>query len=401
MRRNSVQTADLESDILKRIRVRSGISRVKLARDLGLSPSTVGVYVERLMAEGFLTESAKASRDNGRPPKLLHLNAAGGEFIGVDFEARNILAVAVDFADRPLRHAHKEIAEGDSVNVIVKKIQQAIVEVSPKNPSSLLAIGIGVPGLVDAANGIAVDYRFIPHWQNVPLAERMRKRFPVPVFLENTMRAMALAELWFGQGRDCTDFLCVCIRSGLGAGMVSHGGLHRGGHNTAGELGRWRLPVGPGTASPYFTGQSEDGLEVQDVASARAIQKALQKALTLNKNTVLRGLAHPPTLDDIFRAAQQKDPLTLEIVGHAASELGSALGNLTLAVDPLKIILAGQLTPLGETFLGPLRQAVARTLRPSGLRPPEIVNSTLGEYIGALGAAALALHEWKPNRAEQ
>ena len=385
--------------MLKRIRVCNGISRVDLARDLGLAPSTAGIYVERLMAEGFLTESAKTVRETGRPPKLLHLNPTGGEFIGVDFEARNIMAVAVDFADRPLRHSHKAIEEGDSVNRIVAKIQQAVIDVLPGNPSSLLAIGIGVPGIVDSVNGIAIDYKFIPSWRNVRLAERLGRRFRVPVFLENTMRAMALAELWFGQGRGCGDFVCVCIRSGLGAGMVSNGRLNWGAHHSAGELGRWRCPSISAATAPYFYSGQQGGPELQDIASARSIQKALQKAIVMGKASILRSLAYPPTLEDVLQAAQQKDALTLEVVGQAANELGSALGNLALVVDPSKIILAGQLTPLGETFLNPVREAVTRTLRPSGLRFPEIVNSTMGEYIGALGAAALALHEWKPGRA--
>ena len=114
-----------------------------------------------------------------------------------------------------------------------------MIEVLPRAPTRLLAIGIGVPGIVDPRKGIAVRYEYIPHWRNVPLVARLGRRFRVPVFLENTMRAMALAELSFGQGRACGDFACICIRSGIGAGIVSNGRLHWGGRYSAGELGRW------------------------------------------------------------------------------------------------------------------------------------------------------------------
>jgi glucokinase len=71
---------------------------------------------------------------------------------------------------------------------------------------------------------------------------------------------------------------------------------------------------------------------------------------------------------------------------------------LLLSFDPKKIILAGPLTLLGENLLQPLR-AVADSLTPAETRrQAEIVNSNMGEYIGALGAAALAVHEWKPAR---
>lgn len=390
MRRNSSQTADLESDILKRIRVSEGISRASLARELGLSGSTSGVYVGRLMEEGFLTEAiGKAARDGGRPAKLLHLNPNGGEFIGVDFEARNIMAVAVDFAERPVRRFHDTIAENDSVERIVAKIEQAILAVCPEDPRKLLSIGLGVPGVVDPAKGISVRYEYLPHWKDVPLSRMIGDRFRVPVFLENTMRAMALAELWFGHGRGCDNFVCVCIRSGMGAGIVSNGRLHRGQRNLAGELGHCRVAAG----AP--AGQL--GLGLQDVVSARSIQLALQRAIASGKATRLSGTGLP-SLDEIVAASRAKDPLTLQVIEQAAAALGAGLAPAVLMLDPQKVVLAGQLTPLGDTFLDPVRQAVAAEMAPSGLEPPPIMNSTIGEFLGAVGAAALALHEWKPAR---
>src|SRR2546423_13439196 len=78
-------TANLEAELLRRVRAQTGLSRVELARQLHLAPSTAGAYVDRLVAEGFLFEQQKIERDLGRPPTLLSLNPAGGRFIGVDF----------------------------------------------------------------------------------------------------------------------------------------------------------------------------------------------------------------------------------------------------------------------------------------------------------------------------
>src|SRR2546421_12996255 len=89
--------ANLEAELLRRVRANEGLSRVELARELHLAPSTVGAYVDRLISEGFLSERQKAERDFGRPPTLLGLNPGGGRFIGVDFEAQNIMANVVDF----------------------------------------------------------------------------------------------------------------------------------------------------------------------------------------------------------------------------------------------------------------------------------------------------------------
>ena len=388
------------SDILKRVRACGGISRVELARDLGLAPSTAGIYVERLLAEGFLLETEETTGDAGRPPRILRTNPEGGEFIGVDFEARNIMAVAVDFSDRTQRNAHERIEAGSSVEQVIGKIGEAIEEVLPTSGSRILAIGVGVPGIVDSERGVAMHYKLIPKWDNVALAQNLTERFGVPVFLENNARSMALAELWFGQGKGHDDFLCVGIRSGIGVGLVLNGRLYRGAHHGAGELGKWRCPPVSAAAAPWFAPMAgeggPDGPELEEIASVRALQQALENAMVQGKRTVLSGRKPPLSVTDIVNACQQRDALTVRVTGEAAGALGWAIGQLSIAVDPAKIVLAGPLTALGEMFLQPLRARVDRVLRSSGTRSPEIINSTMGEFSGALGAAALALHEWKP-----
>jgi N-acetylglucosamine repressor len=86
------------------------------------------------------------------------------------------------------------------------------------------------------------------------------------------------------------------------------------------------------------------------------------------------------------------------VINEAARCLGWAISQLLLTLDPRKIVLAGPLTMLGENFLQPVR-TMADSLTPAeNSRTADIVNSTMGEFIGALGAAALAVHEWKPAR---
>ena len=392
------QMASVESEILKKVRAHPGISRVELARKLQIAPSTVGNYTSRLITEGFIIEDPeKADFEMGRPPTALRLNPDGGQFIGVDFEARNIMAMAVDFSDRPLKQAHKSIEQSDSVQAVIEKIEQAIAEVLPDNQGRLLAIGIGVPGLVNPVKGIAVRYKYISDWQNVALAAPLAKRFGVPVYLENNARSMALAELWFGQGRGLKDWLCIGIRSGIGAGIVAGGQLQRGANHRAGEIGRWVCPKLPKAAASFASVSSQTNkLELQEVASVRAIIGALERAKQAGKKTLLSARKEPLTFEDVLDAARQRDHLTLQIIEVAAGALGWAVGELTFALNPSHVILAGPLTLLGEIMLLPLRECAQEVLQESGADVPAIVNSTMGEYSGALGAAALAVHEWKP-----
>jgi glucokinase len=395
------QTASIESEILKKVRAHPGISRVALARDLRISASTAGVYVGRLITEGFLFESEKAERESGRPPTTLRLNPEGGQFIGVDFEARNIMTMAVDFSDQPLKHVHTAIEKSNTAGDILKKIERSIAEVLSDNSRRLLAIGIGVPGLVDAANGIALQYKHIDKWRNVALTKPLARKFGVPVYLENCVRSMALAEMWFGQGRGERDFVCVGIRTGIGAGIVAGGQLQRGGASHAGEIGRWRIPWPESALARFFKGRDVDGAadaELEDVASVRAIVNALEKARTAREKTILSVQRGALTFADVVRAAQQRDTLTMQIIEASAQVLGRAVSQLIFALNPSKVILAGPLTLLGDSVLHPLRARVKAALRNYETDIPMILNSTMGEFNGALGAAALAVHQWKPAR---
>src|SRR5690606_29009567 len=109
--------------------------------------------------------------------------------------------------------------------------------------------GVGVPGIIDPVRGVGISYRYIDKWRNVEVRDRLAKRFSVPIFMEHSVRTMALAESWFGQGRGLKNFICVGIRSGIGVAMVLDGRLYRGEHFNAGMAGRWRCSINPEPAA--------------------------------------------------------------------------------------------------------------------------------------------------------
>ena len=261
--------AGQQADLLLRVRAQEGLSRVDLARSLNLAPSTVGIYVEHLVEEGFLYEGKAAERDFGRPPTILALNPQGGRFIGVDFEARSIMATAVDFSQRPLKQFHDTIAAAEPVENILRKIEHAIETVGGGDDRKVLAIGVGVPGVIDPAKGMALNYKHIKGWEKVPLVNRLTERFGVPVFVENNIRTMALAELWCGQGRRLRNFICLGMRSGLGAGIIIDGQVYRGADNRAGEIGDWPCALAGGNGAGRAS-SSKAFARLEDIASLSA-----------------------------------------------------------------------------------------------------------------------------------
>ena len=268
----------------------------------------------------------------------------------------------------------------------------------PEDHAHLLAVGVGVPGLVDPAKGIAVDYKYIHGWQQVALAAPLARRFGVPVYLENNIRSMALAELWFGQGRGVSDWVCLGIRSGIGAGIVAGGQLQRGAHCQSGEVGRWRCPWPRSSAARYFmtAAAAPRDVELQEIASARALLAAWARARRARFGPGAMRDSPAETLADLAGASRDGNPLAAQVIRVAARTLGWAVSQLALALNPSRVILTGPLTLLGEELLAPLRDSAQAALARAGADTPAILNSTMGDYVGALGAAALAVHEWKP-----
>ncbi|MCC9606171.1 ROK family protein [Blastopirellula sp. JC732] len=380
--------AEAESELIRLVRQTESVSRVELARQLSLAPSTVGLYVDRLVGEGFLQEGRKATSSSGRPPTILELNPEAGHFIGVDFEASQIAITSVDFSQQVLQQEVVRILASDSAARVVEKIEAGIRSIN--HGSRLLGIGVGVPGVVDHQLGEAVHYQHIAGWQHIPLVEHFTQLFDVPVYIENNIRAMALAEQWFGSARGVSDFVCLGIRSGIGAGVVIDGRLHTGRNGLAGEIGNWpceRPEKGARELVP-----------LERIASVRAILDQLAKRITGGAKTTLTLKRNRVDLEDMVAAAENHEPLTLEVLESAAGVVGRVIAQISLLLNPEKVIVAGPLAKLTDAFLEPIRQVVYPLSNTKHARAPQIVASEFGMHGGALGAAALAVHQWKPSR---
>ncbi|HTU25469.1 MAG TPA: ROK family protein [Pirellulales bacterium] len=365
--------SDLESAMIRLAGARGGISRVELARKMKLVPSTTGIYVDRLLAEGYLQETAVAVRGLGRPPVVLQLNPLAGQFVGVDFDARQVCATAVDFAQQPLGQVRRTIPARATVERVLEVITDTINHVAAAAQHKLLGIGLGVPGPVDTERGISLRYAFLPEWQDVPIGPRMAEHFHVPVSVENNLRSIALAELWAGQGRGLRNFVCLGVRSGIGSGIIINGQLLRGAHNLAGEIGRWACP------SEFNEEGSSSSPTIEDLASLDAL---------LKESTIA-------TVADLLTALDQRQRTVVSLVRRAARVHAWVVHQLATLFDPERIIVAG---PLAEqdVYLSALQGGVADF---GGAALAAILTpSLLGPFAGASGGAALAFQQWKPER---
>ena len=387
--------ARLESAMIRAVRTRGAVSRVDLARDLSLVASTAGLYVDRLIHRGYLVESPKTTRGLGRPPVMLELNPTGGRFIGLDFDARQIMIASVNLAQQPLEQIRRTIPARATAERVLTLIEELLADVLGSGRHDVLGIGLGVPGQIDPERGVSLHYDFIPEWNNIAIGPRITERFQLPVFVENNIRSMAIGELWSVQGRGLRDLLCLGIRSGIGMGIIAGGKLLTGANNRAGEIGRWTCPLIP----PLADGARRSRLvnrprqTIEDVASLTAMLRIAAAELARGKKSLLGRPGDTPTFSDLVSAANDNDELASEVVQNAARIHGWVVHQLALLLDPERIFIAGPLIEV-RNYLEAVRTAAVET-GGVGLGP-RIVPSTLGRFGGALGAAALAFHHWTP-----
>lgn len=250
--------------------------------------------------------------------------------------------------------------------------------------AELAAVGVGIGGPLDPVRGVIQDPPNLPGWTDVPLGDRLRQAFRLPVFIRNDADAAALAEHRFGAGRGCDNLVYLTISTGIGGGVIIGGRLYAGESGNAGEIGHvsvahdgWPCVCGRRGCPEAF-------------ASGTSIAQRARRALANGHVSVL-GERSEVTARDVAEAARDGDRLARTIWDETMVVLGATVANVLNAFNPGLVILGGGVTRAGDLLFEPVRRlALSQTLGPQA-RDAQIVPAQLGEQTGVLGALAVAL----------
>jgi len=374
MRTLKVSQDNLHARIIEQVRSGRATSRGVLAKKLSVAPSTMGLYVDQLIATGWLRESGLVRGRTGRPKMNLEIVAEGtGWFAGVEFTGSRIQVIAVDFAGHQ-RHALTRVLPVPSdAETVVRQVELAIQDMAGRMADKLLGIGVGAPGLVNPDTGIAIYSMTFPDWKDVPLRDRLARAFGVPCTIHNNLRAIAWAERWFGGGRDADDYVVLGPRSGFAMAVMKNGRLIVGAHLAAGEIGFWPLGIG-GTEAP-----------IHHQLSSPAIWRTFAG---VKKDA--------PVPSDLHEALAGFSDLTGEAWDEVTTLFAKVIGMTQCLIDAKLYFLHGPLIALGERFCREIVQKAVGLMPALKDMPFEIQPSTLGDDAGALGAASLAMEAWDP-----
>jgi predicted NBD/HSP70 family sugar kinase/biotin operon repressor len=212
-----------------------GISRLELAERTGLTPQAVSKITARLREDGLATEAGRRASTGGKPRTVLRLVPAAGHAVGVHVDRDALRAVLVDLKGTVVRERLMPMDLGAVADAVVEEVaQQAEGLMADHRLRSVLGLGVALPGPLDHTLGVLHRITGFPEWDGFPLRQMLEQRVGVPVVVDKDTNAVALGLAVGGEGG---SFAYLHLGTGLGAGLVIGGAVHRGVRTGAGEFG--------------------------------------------------------------------------------------------------------------------------------------------------------------------
>jgi len=362
------------------------ISRAEIARRTGLSRSTVSEVVTEILGTGLVSEVGAGESKGGRRPIVLEFEDDGAAVLGVDLGAAHVAVALTNLRGVVQAWEHRKHPVRDDpagAQALALDLSERALRTWGGSPRRILGIGVAVPGPVNPEQPEAMSEVVLPAWRGVLVGEPLRRRFRTPLLIDNDANLGALAERWWGAGREVKDFAYIKLATGIGSGFFIDGQLYRGANGLAGEIGH--LSIDP-QGLPCVCGLR--GCLATLVGSQALVRRA-RELLEEHPQSALANREFGITIME--DAALAGDPLALQVVREAAESLGIAVADLINLLNPSVVIMGGGLARLGDLLLEPLRATVRDRTLVASVDASRIVTSALGARAVAVGAATLLL----------
>ena len=366
------------------------ISRVEIARRIGLTRAAVSSIIGDLINMGIIREAERITSANGRPPVVLEINPEYGRVVGIDIGASHISLLLADMGASIIDECDSSFDIGKGPESGLKVLDQLLHEMLGKHNipiNRILAAGIGVPGPISVDAGAVISPPIMPNWDGFPIRDSLEKLWEIPVSLNNDAELGALGEWAAGAGRGERDLAYIKVGTGIGAGLILDGEIYRGVTGSAGEIGHLTIDED----GPLCTCGNRGCLEA--FAGGRAIAQQAQDAVSNKKRTHLSTIQPIESITalDVATAAQQGDLFSQQILERAGTQIGIAIAGLVNFLNPGMVIIGGGVAQTGDIILEPMRQAVQRRSLPAATRTVRITTAMLGKRSSSIGAVTQAI----------
>ncbi|MBB5353131.1 glucokinase [Haloferula luteola] len=309
-----------------------------------------------------------------------------GTAIGIDFGGTSVKIGVVRGAE-VVDHAPPIATQDfDGPEPLLVAICRTVEDLRIHHPG-ILAIGVGMPGFVDFEQGVVRNLTNVPGWHEFPLKTRLSQGTGLPVIVDNDANCMAYAEWKLGAGRGMQHLVAITLGTGVGGGLVVNNQMVRGARFGAGELGQmsidWkglRGTYGNLGALEEYIGNQEITQAASDAYHSRGDHRSL-------------GDCTPAQLS---RAAEEGDPVALELWNTIAGQLANVLMDCCWLLNPEALIIGGGVAKAGPLLFGPLQEALFSQLSDPFKEALQVLPARFGNEAGMIGAATQALESVAP-----
>jgi predicted NBD/HSP70 family sugar kinase len=355
--------------VLDTIRTGAPISRAEISRRAGISKPTVSLALQSLVDAGLVRETAAEPGMPRYGAVFFEPVAEAALVLGLDLGGRFLRGAICDLRGTVRARQDVELtgADADAALDAIGALRDRLVGASDLPAARIDGAVLGVPGVVGVDDGL-LHLASVPGLDGRPFGRELRERLGMPVVVENDINLAALGEHWQGVAEGVDDFAFLSVGTGLGAGLVLRGELHRGRNGAAGELDNALVGLGA----------------VVDPCAGAVSELAAGLAASAETETSLTPPYDPRT---IFAAARAGDALARRVVEEVARRIALHVAPVAAVADVQLVVLGGGLGANGDLLLEPVRALLASWVP----YPPRIEVSSLGEAAVLTGALSVGL----------
>ena len=379
------------SAVLSLFRSAPGLTRTELIRRTGLSRSTVNQRLEVLLSGGLIRPDGEESPTRGRPAERFRFARDRGVLLVADVGATGMRAALCDLAGTIQAEQDAPVDITDGPEAVLSSVDKHFADLLGRlghAGEEVLGIGVDVPGPVDVASGRVVSPPIMTGWDQFDIPGWFAPRYPCPVLVDKDVNAMA-----FGEQRviypNVAELLMIKIGTGVGAGLISSGRVHRGADGAAGDIGHLHVTV-PDVEEEPLCRCGNTGC-VEAYAGGWALVRDLDAA------------GHE--VADVHQAValiRSGDVTAVRLARRAGRILGGAIADAVSLLNPSLVVIGGQLAQVEEQLFAGIREMVYRRSLPLATRNLHIVRSQLDQRAGPTGLALLLADTiFAPQRLDQ
>jgi glucokinase-like ROK family protein len=386
------ETLDSLVAVLDAIRLGRSRSRGSLAAGTGLSRSIVARRVGELVERGLVIEGDPGPSTGGRPPRQLTFRGDAGHVLVADLGATSIDVAMTTLDGRILAHLDEPADIAAGPEAVLAQVDELFDELRTgrRRPSGALwGVGIGVPGPVEFSTGRPISPPIMPGWDGYPVRDRLAARYGAPVWVDNDVNVLALGEWRSGVAAGHDNVVVVKIGTGIGAGIISDGRIHRGAQGSAGDVGH--IQVSDDRAVVCRCGKTGC---LEALAGGEAIARDGTRAALDGESARLREALDrrgAVTAEDVTRAASLGDPACVELLQAAGRRVGIMLASVVNFFNPSLIVVGGGVAQSGDVLVDSLAEVVYGRSLPLATHDLQIRRSSLGSLAGVIGGSAMVV----------